>query len=71
MCFYNLGWNIYILFLVTPIQTLHLPVFLFQEIAAHPKFTADGFSRFDLLQGKLGKYNVMHMHFKCQVITFA
>lgn len=46
-------------------------VFLFQEIAAHPKFTADGFSRFDLLQGKLGKYSVMHMHFKCQVITFA
>lgn len=42
--------------------------FLFQEIAAHPKFTVDGFSRFDLLQGKLGKYSFMH--FKCQVNTY-
>lgn len=26
-----------------------------QEIIANPKFTVDGFSRFDLLQGKIGK----------------
>lgn len=38
------------------------------EIAAHPKFTADGFSRFDLLQGKLGNCWLVAA-FSCLTLT--
>lgn len=38
------------------------------EIAAHPKFTVDGFSRFDLLQGKLGNCWLVAA-FSCLTLT--